>query len=414
MATLLAAAYWLLTLALAPCFAFLGLVAAAALAPRRRRAAARDEVSPPPRFLFVIPAHDEEANVGATVASCKAVDYDPGRFTVLVIADNCNDGTAVAARAAGAVVVERTDPGRRSKGYALDDVLQGLADSGELARYDAAILVDADTEVDPGLPRAFAASLAEGADWAQGYYSVKNPDASWRTRLLTCALGLFNGAWLLGQDRLGLGANFRGNGMCLSTRGLARHPWRAHGLVEDQEFGWSLRLAGERVRFVPGARVYAEMVCRGRDAASQRHRWEAGRRSLRPRFARPLLASRRIGPGRKLLAAADLFFPPLVPLFLALSAALTVHALAPFDPGLLPAARALRPWHAAMLLAAVAYAASPFLTLGLSLRYATSLWAAPYYAVWKFFATFRVRTTAWVRTPREAAPARRAEAELIP
>jgi cellulose synthase/poly-beta-1,6-N-acetylglucosamine synthase-like glycosyltransferase len=307
------------------------------------------------------------------------------------------------ARKAGAVVVERNDPVRRSKGYALDDLFQSLADSGELARYDAAVVVDADTAVGPGVLVAFAESLAEEVDWAQGYYSVRNPDASWRTRLLTYALGLYNGAWLLGLDRLGLGANFRGNGMCLSTRGLARHPWRVHGLVEDQEFGWSLRVTGERIRFVPGARVNAEMVRRGGDAETQRRRWEQGRRSLRPLFVRRLLGSQHVGLWRKLLAVADLFFPPLVTLFLALAAALTVHALAPLDPSLARASAALGKWHAGMLVAAAAYAASPFVALGLPLRYAASLWALPYYAAWKLLTTFRARTTAWVRTPREAA-----------
>src|SRR3981189_3271484 len=88
----------LITLALLPFFAYLALITAAALAGRRRRegGAAR-----PARFLFVIPAHDEEANIRSTIESCRAVSYDPALFRVCVIADNCSDGTARAARAAG-------------------------------------------------------------------------------------------------------------------------------------------------------------------------------------------------------------------------------------------------------------------------------------------------------------------------
>src|SRR5262249_39063394 len=153
----------------------------------------------------------------------------------------------------------------------------------------AAVLIDADTNVDPGLLRIFDRALGEGKDWVQGYYTVRNPDASWRTRMMTYAFSLANGVWMLGLDRLGLGVGLRGNGMCFSRRGLRRVPWEAHGLVEDMEFAQILPVRGERVRFEPDARVFGEMVSRGGSgAASQRQRWEVGRRSLRGKFARPL------------------------------------------------------------------------------------------------------------------------------
>jgi cellulose synthase/poly-beta-1,6-N-acetylglucosamine synthase-like glycosyltransferase len=388
-----------------PFVVLLGLVGFCALIPRRRQSTgerrARDW-STAPRFLVVIPAHDEEGNIAETVASCRAVHYDASRFAVVVIADNCTDHTARTSREAGAEIYERVDPDRVSKGYALIDFFRAMADGDRLARYDGVVLVDADTAVDAGMLSAFASALEDGIDWAQGYYTVRNPDASWRTRLLTYAFSLFNGAWLLGLDRLGLGANFRGNGMCLSTRGLARHPWRAHGLVEDQEFGWGLRLAGERIRFVPEARVYGEMVSRGSDAASQRQRWETGRRALRPMFFRPLLGSRALPLSRKALAVLDLFFPPLTILLAALTASASIYPLVWLVPELAPAAWRLLPWHAAMAVAVAAYALSPLFGLGLPVRYLGSLLALPYYAAWRVATTSRARATRWVRTQREA------------
>jgi cellulose synthase/poly-beta-1,6-N-acetylglucosamine synthase-like glycosyltransferase len=351
----------------------------------------------------VIPAHDEEANIGPTVESCRALAYDPSAFTVLVIADNCTDGTASAARDAGAEVFERFDAGRRSKGYALEDVLRHLADARPYGPFDAAVVVDADTLVDPDLLERFAGLLAGGDDWAQCYYTVRNPDASWRTRLLTYALSLFNGIWLLGQDRLGLSVGFRGNGMCFSARGLARVPWKAYGLVEDQEFSWMLRIAGERVRFGRESRVYAEMVSRGGAAVSQRRRWEEGRKSLLGRFIRPLLASRALGPWHKLLSLVELAFPPLMTLFALLLPALAVHPLALAAPALSPFSRLLAPAHTLMVLTVAAYAVGPFLVLGLPVRYLFTLACVPYYALWKFTSGFGARTTGWVRTRRESA-----------
>ena len=60
-----------------------------------------------PRLLVVIPAHNEEANVGARSRAASFV-VRPARFCVWVIADNCSDGTAQALEA-GAEVFERTD-----------------------------------------------------------------------------------------------------------------------------------------------------------------------------------------------------------------------------------------------------------------------------------------------------------------
>jgi cellulose synthase/poly-beta-1,6-N-acetylglucosamine synthase-like glycosyltransferase len=384
---------------LLPFFAYLALIAVAALWGRRRQDLVPSRAA---RFLFVIPAHDEEANIVSTVESCRGVSYDPALYHIIVIADNCRDATASLARAAGAEVIERTDPLRRSKGHALEYFFEqrpGLAGA-----TDAVVVIDADTIVDPGILTAFAAALGAGKDWVQCYYTVRNPDASWRTRLMTYAFSLFNGVWLLGQDRIGLGVGLKGNGMCFSTRGLARVPWRAYGLTEDLEFSWMLRIAGERTYFLPGTRVGSTMLSQGGPAAAaQRLRWEAGRRAQRGLFLGPLLRSRRIGPLTKLMYLIDLVFPPLVSLALGLLVAVSLDVGAVLDPRSLASSPWLLPVHGLMALVLTCYALSPLLVLDLPVRCLASLVALPYYAVWKLL-TSRGKPTAWVRTHREPVP----------
>jgi hypothetical protein len=84
--------------------------------------------------VALIPARDEAARVGATVASAKAI---PGVSRVLVIDDASSDDTGAEARAAGAEIVrlERNV----GKGAALD---AGLAVVRESA--DVLLLLDAD------------------------------------------------------------------------------------------------------------------------------------------------------------------------------------------------------------------------------------------------------------------------------
>jgi glycosyltransferase involved in cell wall biosynthesis len=353
------------------------------------------------RFLFVIPAHDEEASIRSTVESCMSVDYDPRLFAVSVVADNCSDRTAGVAREAGAEVVERKDPDRRSKGHALEYFFNHPPAHPD-GDYDAFVVIDADTIVDSCILAAFARGLAEGKDWLQGYYTVSNPDASWRTRLLTYAFSLFNGVWLLGQEKLGLSVALRGNGMCFSARGLRRRPWTAYGLTEDLEFSWVLRVAGERVHFDPAARVFGEMVSRGGHASvAQRRRWEAGRRSLPRKFLVPLMTSRMIGPLRRVVYVIDLYFPPLSKLLLALLASASVCIASSVDTRLLGLSTWLLPVHGFMVAVLMCYVLSPPIVMGLSLRYLSCLISLPYYVAWKAVVTAGGRPTEWVRTRRE-------------
>ncbi len=400
----------LLTAALLPFFGFLALVCISAMrAPRRlpsSQVRARLASDRTPRFIIVIPAHDEASHIVATVRSCQDLDYDRAAYQIVVIADNCTDDTAGAARNAGAEVVERHDPDRRSKGYALEFFFQKQAENrnpGQGGATDAVVVVDADTVVRPDLLSRFAEAVEEGTDWIQSYYSVRNPDASWRTRLLTYAFSLFNGVWLLGQDRLRMSVGLRGNGMCFTKRGLERIPWKVYGLVEDQEFSWVLRLSGERVRFLRETGVFGEMVTRGKAAVSQRQRWEDGRGSLIRRFLGPLLSSKSLSPLQKGFSLLDLTFPPLTRLFALLFLALTIHPLSYFARGLDGVALGLSWVHVTMTFTLALYALSPFFTLGLSWKYLPSPSSVLCFAAWKVYTAFRARTRAWVRTEREPA-----------
>ena len=66
----------------------------------RKSAPGRDspDAAPAPAnavgLAVVIPAHDEEAQISATVRSVQTCDYDATRRRIIVIADNCTDRTA--------------------------------------------------------------------------------------------------------------------------------------------------------------------------------------------------------------------------------------------------------------------------------------------------------------------------------
>src|SRR5262245_27419176 len=69
------------------------------------------------RIAVLVPAHNESTGLLPTLGDIKAQMRTCDRL--VVVADNCVDDTAAVATVAGAEVVERNDPDRKGKGYAL-------------------------------------------------------------------------------------------------------------------------------------------------------------------------------------------------------------------------------------------------------------------------------------------------------
>src|SRR6185503_12695281 len=150
------------------------------------------------RFAIVVPAHNEQEGIASTVDNLLAIEYPKDLFSVVVVADNCSDETALRAEKAGARVFVRHDDKLRGKGYALAHAFERL-----MSEVDALVVVDADTVVSPNLLSAFGARIASGAKAVQADYAVRNPNAAWRTRLMAVAFGSFHVVRSLARERLG-------------------------------------------------------------------------------------------------------------------------------------------------------------------------------------------------------------------
>lgn len=351
------------------------------------------------RFRIIVPSHNEELGIAETVRNLLAIDYPRDRFSVLVVADNCVDGTAAQARAAGAEVLERQDKERRGKGYALLYAFERLPPD-----VDAVVVVDADTLVSPNLLSAFSARLARGAHAIQADYAVRNPHQSWRTRLMAVAFGSFHIVRSRGRERLSLSAGLRGNGMCFSSEVLRRVPHDAFSIVEDVEYGIRLGEAGERVHYADEAHVYGEMVSSSDAAKSQRKRWEGGRRALTKAHAMRLLKKGLAQRDKVLLdLGLDLLVPPLSRLAVGAVGGTAISAVAAVVVGgatWLP----LAVWSASAG-GVVLYVMRGWSVSGTGLRGLLDLGLAPAYVIWK--ATLGGQREAradapWVRTKRQA------------
>jgi peptidoglycan/xylan/chitin deacetylase (PgdA/CDA1 family) len=231
---------------------------------------------PEPKHTFVvlIPAHNEEGSLPATLRAVLALDYPTDMVRVCVVADNCTDRTAQVARETGVIVLVRDDPSRIGKGHALSFGFRAVAADGP----DAVLILDADCTISPGALRQLDATFASGAEAAQ--LAVRSVNADDGPAGYAAAVGSeVDDRVAAGLCRLGCSVPLRGTGMAFRAAVLERVPWDAYTAVEDSEYAGRLRAAGVRVRLVPGPGVRCRAPRRLATLCRQRRRW---RGALRP------------------------------------------------------------------------------------------------------------------------------------
>ena len=355
------------------------------------------------RLLVLVPAHDEEALVARCVLSLLEQSYPRRLYQVFVVADNCSDGTAAAARAAGATVLERRDEEARGKGRALRWAIDHVLASERTA--DAIVVVDADSVAERDLLAGLAEQLAAGAEAVQAEYLILVEDDTPRARLLEAAFLLFHRVRLGGRAALGLPVNLVGNGMLFSRHLLESLPWNAFTGVEDLEYSINLRLAGFRPRYAPAAVVRGPIPEGYSSMRGQRMRWEGGRfHVVRSRL--PSLFGHALSRDARLFdAALDLAVPPLGLLLMALLAGTLCS-------GILAALRAAPLW-AALPWALGLACLFGFVILGLRAARAPqatyrALLEAPRYLLWKLLTYGRLARGfdpgRWERAQRAVPP----------
>lgn len=289
----------------------------AATAPKRKRAG--DMRVSPLQATIVIPAHNEEDVIAATLQSLANVEP---KLPIVVIADNCSDRTAELALDAGAAVLERQNKDERGKGFALayafDVLINGAGNESELvgSGADAYIVVDADTQVQPDFAVRLLAELPDDPSIpaaVQGRYGVLNGADGWRAALMSAAFDLVNHVRLLAIDHAGGCLGLKGNGMAFTRGCLDQYPMTGRSVTEDLDYAMDLmQHGGIRVQYAPHAFVCAQMPVTGEQARSQRQRWEGGRyRVVLSRAPQLVKALIKTGDCRFFGAMLELLQPPL-------------------------------------------------------------------------------------------------------
>jgi len=389
---MLDAVVWVAALVLALPFGVVGVESFAASLGRRARAVSRRT----PRTAVLVPAHDEEAEIAQTLIEVSRELREGDRL--VVVADNSTDATAEIAASHGAEVVERVDPLRTGKGFALEAGIQHLASDPP----EVVVVVDADCRPEPGALRRIAARARSEDRPVQGASLVAPSDDGFLSKVSALAFHARNEIRPGGLERLGMPVLLQGTGMAIPWHQIEGAPLGGNHLAEDRKLGISLAIEGNTPRFEPEARFWSSLEPEASASGGQRSRWERGHFAVVseeiPRLLGRAVRDRRADLGA---LAAELSVPPLALLLKAWSASVLVAL------GLgasTPAVAALTlPGAACFLLLGIASARSPSAPVSSGFLLAAPLYAlakAPLYA-----RAMMGQKMGWVRARRRAVDA---------
>ena len=258
-------------------------------------------------LAVLVPAHDESSGLLPTLLNIQSQLLPGDRL--LVVADNCSDDTATVAKAGGAEVVERNDPTKRGKGYALDIGVRHLSSGPPRV----VIIVDADCKLADGAIDYLAHTSVTTGRPVQALYLMTAPitseinhqvaEFSWRVK-----------NWLrpAGLDAFKLPCQLMGTGMAFPWDVIRSANLANSQIVEDLKLGLDLTLAGHPPVFCSYARVTSEFPSSAKGAGTQRKRWEQGHLDLIFKSAPRMLSLAIARRDRNLFAITlDLAVPPL-------------------------------------------------------------------------------------------------------
>lgn len=262
---------------------------------------------PRDRVGVLIPAHNEEDTLPATIASIRP-QLRPGD-RLLVVADNCTDCTATVAADLGAEVAIRADEARRGKGFALDFGVRRF--SGDPPGI--VVVVDADCRLSDAAIDRLAAACSGANRPAQALDLMVGTTPGARAREF--AWRIKNWIRPLGLSSVGLPCQLMGTGMAFPWEIIAAANLATGALAEDLRLGLELAARNHPPIFCPLAVVTSEFPVFG--GRSQQDRWERGHiAAIVDVVPRHILHAVRRGNANLLVLAMDAAVPPLTLLWI--------------------------------------------------------------------------------------------------
>jgi cellulose synthase/poly-beta-1,6-N-acetylglucosamine synthase-like glycosyltransferase len=231
---------------------------------------------PDPKIVCLVPAHNEEEQIAATIESLLAQTIPA---TIVISADNCTDRTIEIAESFPGVIVRPTFINTHKKAGALNQAWNAFG-----VWADFVFTMDADTELAPNCLEKLRDGM--GRCGAVCTFPGLKPLASkrWRDQIMYRLIRLEFGRSRRtivrrghGTDVLaGMGAFFRGDVLRTLAAEYDGEPWRGDSIVEDYRISMDVRRLGYPIGVAPEAEAFTDCIVSLRALWRQRVRWQAG------------------------------------------------------------------------------------------------------------------------------------------
>ena len=227
------------------------------------------------KYAILVAARNEETVIGNLIDSINQQDYPRELVTVFVVADNCTDNTAKIARELGAICYERFDSEHRTKGYALQFLVENIRRDYGVESFEGYFIFDADNLLKEDYITRMNESFDAGQKIVTSYRNTKNFGDNW----ISASYGVH---WLRtvrnehrARSLFHLATRIQGTGF-LFAHELIKNGWNYVSLTEDRAFCADAVAQGYQISYNNDAEFYDEQPVDMKIAWRQRVRWSKG------------------------------------------------------------------------------------------------------------------------------------------
>ena len=227
------------------------------------------------KYAILVAARNEETVIGNLVDSIRKQDYPAELVDIFVVADNCTDNTAEAARKFGAICYERNNPDERTKGFALKYLVERIKEDYGIESYEGYFIFDADNLLKRDYISHMNDSFDAGEKIVTSYRNTKNFDDNW----ISASYGIH---WLRtvrnehrARSVFRLATRIQGTGFLFASE-LLKNGWNYTSLTEDRAFCADAVAKGYKISYNNKAEFYDEQPVDMKTAMKQRIRWSKG------------------------------------------------------------------------------------------------------------------------------------------
>ena len=239
-----------------------------------------------PTCTILIPAHNEEKVIGATIASMLRLEYPEEKLSVLVINDGSTDSTRD-------IILEASSRDGRVR---LFDVPAGEGGRGKSRALNLAMsevkseviaIYDADNTPDAHALRYLVAQLLENKELgaALGKFRTVNKNVNLLTRFINIETLSFQSMLQAGRWQMHNIATLPGTNFVIWTWLIRQlNGWDEQALTEDSELSIRIYQEGYKIKFVPYAITYEQEPQTWGVWVRQRTRWVRGNNYVLGKF----------------------------------------------------------------------------------------------------------------------------------